>query len=204
VKPGAAPVHRLELRLRELAQLFNSMDPAPFLEKDLDRDAEDYIASWAMQCPADSRFHITIHLQQMPAEADAGNLIAESIHNFFGYKAELAQRELTGLLRQGRTSLLIGLGFLALCLAAANAIAEYASGTFLVLGRESLTIAGWVAMWRPIQIFLYEWWPVNRRRRVYLQLSHAQVHVSEARPPRAPTEAKAAATGAAKKPPPPS
>ena len=28
------PVHRLDLRLRELAQLFNSLDPAPFLDRD--------------------------------------------------------------------------------------------------------------------------------------------------------------------------
>jgi len=35
-----------------------------------------------------------------------------------------------------------------------------------------------VAMWRPIQIFLYEWWPINRRRKVYLALGRAQVHVA--------------------------
>ena len=47
---ASAPVHRLELRLRELAQLFNSLDPAPFLDRDLADDAEDYIESWAMVC----------------------------------------------------------------------------------------------------------------------------------------------------------
>ena len=30
--------HKIELNLREVAQLFNTMDPAPFPEKDLDSD----------------------------------------------------------------------------------------------------------------------------------------------------------------------
>lgn len=168
-----APVHRLELRLRELAQLFNSMDPAPFLERDLDRDAEHYIESWAMTHPPASRFHITLHLQQQPSQTEPERSIADAIHNYFRYKAELALRELRQLLRQGRTSLLIGLAFLAACLAAANAIVPDSSGHLLTIVREGLTIIGWVAMWRPIQIFLYDWWPVLRRRRTYQSLGRA-------------------------------
>src|SRR5690349_10290158 len=70
----SAPPHRLDLRVRELAQLFNSLDPSPFLNRDLDRDAEEYIESWALEFPAGSRYHITVHLQQPPAEADAQTL----------------------------------------------------------------------------------------------------------------------------------
>ena len=171
------PIHRLELRLRELAQLFNSLDPAPFLDRDLARDAEDYIESWAMEYPPDSRLHIHVHLQKLPAEADPETLITESIHHYFAYKGELARRELHRLLSQGRESLLIGLAFLAACLLGASAVYQYASGALLMFGRESLTIAGLVAMWRPIQIFLYDWWPINRRRRVYRALAHAQVRI---------------------------
>jgi len=171
------PVHRLELRLRELAQLFNSLDPAPFLDRDLAREAEEYIESWAMEYPPGSRLHIHVHLQKAPTEADPGTLIAESIHHYFAYKGEIARRELHRLLAQGRESLLIGLAFLAACLLAATVVDQYASGALLKFGRESLTIAGWVAMWRPIQIFLYDWWPISRRRRVYRSLAHAQVRI---------------------------
>jgi hypothetical protein len=31
---------------------------------------------------------------------------------------------------------------------------------------ESLLIFCWVANWRPIEIFLYEWWPIIRRQSV--------------------------------------
>ena len=42
---GEMKIARIQLRLRELAQLFNSMDPSPFLDRDLDADAEEFIVS---------------------------------------------------------------------------------------------------------------------------------------------------------------
>ncbi|HYF36884.1 MAG TPA: hypothetical protein VD994_16425 [Prosthecobacter sp.] len=39
----------IEVKLTELAQLFNSMDPSPSHERDLDQDAEDFIVSWARE-----------------------------------------------------------------------------------------------------------------------------------------------------------
>ena len=35
----------IEVKLTELNQLFNSMDPSPFHERDLDHDAEEFIVS---------------------------------------------------------------------------------------------------------------------------------------------------------------
>ena len=172
------PVHRIELRLQELAQLFNSMDPTPFIHKDLDRDAEEFIESWALEFPQDSRFQITVHLGQMPPE-DPTALVTEAIHNYFDYKSELARRAVRLLLVEGRRSLVIGVVFLALCLLGAEALSTFTTGTFLKIVHESLTIGGWVAMWRPMQIFLYEWWPLVRRGRIYRSLSRAQVRVSQ-------------------------
>jgi hypothetical protein len=169
-------VHRIELRLNELSQLFNSMDPTPFHHKDLDRDAEEFIESWALEYPQASHFHITVHLAQMPPE-DPTALVTEAIQNYFTYKAGVSRRMVTVLLREGRTSLLIGLAFLSTCLLMADLLTPLASGTFLKILRESLTIGGWVAMWRPMQIFLYEWWPLMRRNRIYHNLGLAQVRV---------------------------
>ncbi len=166
------------MRVRELAQLFNSMDPTPFHHKDLDPNAEQFIESWALEFPPDSRLHITLHLEKMPPDGDPTELVAEAIHNYFAYKAELVRRELNQLLAQGRVSLLIGLAFLTACLLMAEAMAALATSTFLNIVRESITIGGWVAMWRPLEIFLYDWWPLVRRRRTYAGISRAQIRVS--------------------------
>lgn len=171
------PSTHLDLRVHALAQLFNSLDPTPFLNKDLDREAEAFIENWAMAHPPKSRLHITVHLATKPEEADPEALVAEAIHNYFGYKSRLVRGELSQLLRQGRASLFIGLVFVTVCLLAADAVGQPGSGTAATIARESLTIVGWVAMWRPLQIFLYDWWPLVRRIRIYKSLKASQVRV---------------------------
>jgi hypothetical protein len=52
-----------------------------------------------------------------------------------------------------------------------------APGPVAQVVEESLLIFGWVANWRPIEIFLYEWWPIVRRRNLYQRLSAAEVEL---------------------------
>lgn len=174
-KPSEA--HHLELRVRDMAQLFNSMDPTPFHNKDLDCDAEAFIETWAQGFDSHSALSLTIHLENFPTEGDPGALLNEAIHNHFDYKARQVRHSLSYLFRQGRASLLIGVAFVTLCLLVADAIAQLGKGTSIAIARESLTIVGWVAMWRPLQIFLYDWWPLLRRIRIYEMLVDATIRV---------------------------
>lgn len=175
-KRPSTPQH-LELRVRELAQLFNSMDPTPFHNKALDREAEAFIETWARGLPLQGTLHLTLHLQQLPPEGDPSALVTEAVHNHFADKTNQVRRDLSDLFWQGRISLLIGVAFVALCLLAADAIGKLGTGTAHTIARESLTIVGWVAMWRPLQIFLYDWWPLAKRMRIFKALAHAQVRV---------------------------
>jgi hypothetical protein len=176
------PIHHLPLRVREIEQLFNSMDPTPFLNKDLDPAAEAFIESWASGFPACSCFHLTIHLEKWPAEEARVEMLTRAIHNHFSYKTELARNALKSFLRQGRISLVIGIGFVSICLLIADTIGKLgAQSVHYNIARESLTIVGWVAMWRPLQIFLYDWWPLQKKIRLYENLSNAQVKVIQGR-----------------------
>lgn len=179
MKQKHPPIHQVELRVAELSALFNSMDPTPFHHRDLDRDAVEFLENWALEFSQKSHFLINIHIEKMPPD-DPAPLLAEAIRNYFEYKSTLAKRTLRRLFREGRLSLLIGVGFLTLCLVGADALSAFESNTFLRLLKESLLIGGWVAMWRPIQIFLYEWWPIVRKRRIYRNLGHAKIHVVQA------------------------
>jgi hypothetical protein len=173
------PVQSLELRVHKLQQLFNSLDPSPFLTKDLDRSAEAYIESWALPLARGTRLQLTIHAEQIESSQAASELMADAIHNHYGYKADMVRAQLRQLLRQGRISLAIGLAFVALCLLAAETLTHPGQGPLGSIARESLTIIGWVAMWRPVQIFLYDWWPVMERIHVYENLKYARVTVLE-------------------------
>jgi hypothetical protein len=44
--------------------------------------------------------------------------------------------------------------------------------------RESLLIGGWVAMWRPLEVFLYEWWPIRAEARLYDRLAAMPVRIA--------------------------
>jgi len=159
-----------------MGQLFNSMDPSPFIEKELDSDAEEFIVSLAHEFPPKAQIRLRIYLNQWPGE-DPKELIATAVHNHFAHRAKITDLEFKRLLRQGRTSLFIGLLFLAACLLLTKLLLGGEAGTWAAVARESLTIAGWVAMWRPMQIYLYDWWPLLRRGRIYSKLSHMPVEV---------------------------
>lgn len=180
MKPHHPATHQIELRLVTLSQLFNSMDPTPFHHRDLDRDAVEFLESWALEFPQGSQFRIIVHIEKMPPD-DPSALVTEAMHNYFEYESTLAKRNVRLLLSEGRTSLFIGLGFLAICLIGADLLTLFTTNAFFRILKESLLIGGWVAMWRPLQIFLYDWWPVMRRHRVYRNLGRARVQVLPAK-----------------------
>jgi len=179
VKSSAQPTHShsISLRVHDITQLFNSMDPSPFIEKDLDEKAEAFIVGWAQEFPSNAKIKLRVHLEQWPSEGDPKELIRQAVHNHFAHLTELNRLEFKALMKQGRTSLLIGLCCLAISLVSSKMLTHGEAGTWASILRESLTIAGWVAMWRPMQIYLYDWWPLRRRGRLYDKLSRMPVEV---------------------------
>jgi len=98
-------------------------------------------------------------VNQVGAHGDAQHLVETAVHHYFAYRAKLNRLEFRHLLKQGRTNLIIGLVFLSLCLLTSELLLQEGTRSLSIIARESLVIAGWVAMWRPIRIFLYDWWP---------------------------------------------
>lgn len=166
----------IQLKLRDMNQLFNSMDPSPFIERDLDDDAEEFVVSWAQEFPSKVPVRLRIYLDQWPTE-DPKEMIRTAVHNHFSHRAQIARLEFKRLLKQGRTTLLIGLLFLAACLITSRILLRGEAGTWAAVVRESLTIGGWVAMWRPMEIYLYDWWPLRQRIGTFTKLSRMPVEV---------------------------
>lgn len=174
----------VEVHLRELRALFNSLDPAPFLDKDLDEEAEQYIVGAVEEFPLGTPLKLVFHVPgTAPGDPDQP-LLADAIHGYFDYRAANAGRRLDLLLRQGRLSLLIGVGFLFACLAARGMVVGTLSGALRDILAEGLLISGWVAMWRPLQIYLYDWWPLVRHLRILRKISDLPVQLRvTGRPP---------------------
>jgi hypothetical protein len=168
----------IEVRVEEIAQLFDTLDPFPFRERDLDKHAEEYIVSWAREFPRNQPIKIIIHAPENELRSQHANQLSEALGRYFNYRAEAIGRDLNELFRVGRQSLLIGVAVLATCVLTARAVtAGLGAGNLSGIMRESLIILGWVANWKPIEIFLYDWWPLARHRDLYRRLAAATVEL---------------------------
>jgi hypothetical protein len=163
----------IELRPVELRRLFHHLDPAPYREKDLDPAVEEYVVEGFRDLGPERRPKILVHLTGAEAHSGEAQSLPDAVRRFFGYRAEQARIELRRLIRQGLASLMIGLSFLFVCLWLRKVVADRE------MLAEGLQIIGWVALWRPVQIFLYDWWPIYRRQRRFERIATLPVEVRE-------------------------
>lgn len=167
----------IEVRLKELNQLFDSLDPSPFAEKDLDPKAERYIVDSYREMPARLVRSLVVYLDQA---GDAGQeaVVAAAIREHFARQSRHLRQQLRLLIRRGLVSLGIGIAFLAAVFGISTALSGSLQGHPLApLFEQGLLIVGWVAMWRPLEIFLYDWWPVAGERRMHERLSGIDVRL---------------------------
>ena len=168
---------KIEINLSRLSQLFNSLDPSPFHERDLDHDAEEYIVDSAEEIPRQRPLCLVIHLPADQLPNVGSNDLGEAIHNYFDYRKTNEQRRLRLLFRDGRIALITGIAFLFCCVLLREVAFSFGNGTAYRIIGEGMLIIGWVAMWRPLEIFLYEWVPVRRRCRTLEKLSKMRVAI---------------------------
>jgi len=171
----------LDIRVGELRQLFNAMDPAPFRERDIDPNAETYIVEWAEEVRPDRPLGLAVHLARERATPEGASMLRESVDEHFRRRAAATRVRLRRLFRVGRVSLVIGLAFLMVALV----VGEFVSGVMSKdswgsLAKESFVIGGWVALWRPLEIFLYDWWPIRAEARTYDRLGEMDVRLVDA------------------------
>ncbi|TRU67955.1 MAG: hypothetical protein EWV55_24245 [Microcystis viridis Mv_BB_P_19951000_S69] len=166
----------IEIKLNQLQQVFNSLDPSPFLDRDLDDNAENYIINSVDEFPLNTPLKLVFYLPSTEQNT-ARHLLPSALHNYFDYRQQGEQRKLRTIWRQGRISLIIGLSFLFVCLSLSELIGRFGSDTFIHFLEEGLLISGWVALWRPLEIFLYEWWPVSHQQKIFVKLAYIPIEI---------------------------
>jgi hypothetical protein len=173
--PRSAPSGEIQVRVPDIGELFNPMDPSPLRQKDLDPDVEEFIVSWGRELPRTIPLSLIVRVEQDAAEAEAAEA-AGAVRAFFAQHTVVNERRLRQLFRIGRTSLAIGIGFLAISTAVGQFLVSTGSGSALTEGLGgALEIGGWVAMWRPLSIFLYDWWPLAADIRLFRRLAEMPV-----------------------------
>jgi hypothetical protein len=172
----------IEARVAEPHRIFHPLDASPYRDRLLDPRVEEYIVHRAAAVPRGATVGLIVHLDRPPRPAEAEELTI-GIRQCFARRGAAARRELGELFRHGRISLVIGLVFLATLTGVAEALALATDGSgFAGIVRESLVIGGWVAMWHPLEVFLYDWWPIRARATRYDRLATMPIGIRVAEP----------------------
>lgn len=162
---------RIDVHVGEIRQLFNSMDPSPFRERDLDPRAEAYIVDSARELSRHASLRLAVSLSGTASTSEDMAALPQAVHDYFAQRGVATRTGLRRLLRTGGWSLLIGVSFVA----ASTLIGNWV-GVGSVL-HESFIIGAWVALWRPLEILLYDWWPILADARLFDRLATMAVEV---------------------------
>ena len=166
----------VELRIENIALLFDPLDPFPTPSRDLSRATEEFIVGWARELLRGAQIRLVLHVSSL-GKHDASE-VQTAFSNHFRQRERGLKGDISELFRVGRTSLMIGLATLTVCVLLGQAASILLGpGSASRILSEGLIILGWVANWRPLEIFLYDWWPLAQRRRLFRRLSDAPVEV---------------------------
>lgn len=167
----------IEIKLSSVMQLFNSFDPSPFHEKELDSVAERYIVETVKDFPQKTRFKMNIYLPPDIATTDRAMKIPSAVQNHFEYKMLVAERKFRSHFRHGRSTLLIGLTFLTIALVARQLVSSMNDHLVAQILSDAFLIIGWAAMWEPVTVLLYELWPLIQLKKTYEKISRMEIAI---------------------------
>ncbi|MCB0341762.1 MAG: hypothetical protein H6626_00885 [Pseudobdellovibrionaceae bacterium] len=167
----------VDLRVSRSDQLFDVRDPAPFRERDLDDDAVDYIVGSLRELGVSTPAKLVISVAESETQGIGEEAIRNAIHAFFDFETILVRRRLQQTFSEGQIALAIGLAVMFTFIFGSHLIGEPEKDLLRRLAYEGLNVMGWVAMWHPINIMLYSWWPIVGTLRVMQKLSKIDIEI---------------------------
>lgn len=167
-------IYSIDLQFHDFRQLYDGRDPAPFDERDLDEDLVHYLLMSFEEIPGNQQVKLTLFGPSDQGSESQYEAFTDALHQYFRHEARKTRNEMSQLFRQGRLALLLGSLFLAVCAGLATQLSQDAT-IFRRAAAEGLIVLGWVALWKPLNIFLYEWWPFRRRMKMYEALAKIPV-----------------------------
>ncbi len=173
----------IDIQLKTSRQLFDGRDPAPFRERDLDEHAVDYLVGAVLELPRNAAVKLVFWISDEPMPQLPDATLIEAVRAHFGHEEAHLDRKLRQHFRRGQLFLLVGLTVLVAFLTLAELTSAMPPGHVRQVFREGLVITGWVAMWRPLEVLLYDWWPLLQDRRLRRRLREAPTEVHHARAP---------------------
>jgi hypothetical protein len=163
----------VDVRIDSIDQLFDNRDPSPFRERDLDPGLAEYLRDASEDLKAQGPFRIVFWLDRLSPPGE----VEHAVRSHFEDVLERLRRRSHLRRRTGQIALLIAVSLLVTLLSLAHLLSGILTGAMGAALREGLVIAGWVVMWRPVEVLLYDWIPAWRERKVISRVLHAPIDI---------------------------
>ena len=165
----------VSVRVRRLGQLFNSFDPSPFWDRDLDQHAAEFIEGEFLDRPRDRPW--ALNVTTLDAEGFVEHDVQEAVKRYYARSADSTRRRTRERYRIGQWSLALGIAVFAICMLAREIIGDLYSGPAPMALDEGLIVLAWIALWLPTEQFVCDIQPLIRERRLFERLAHLRVRV---------------------------
>ncbi|GAA1057833.1 hypothetical protein GCM10017608_02350 [Agromyces luteolus] len=186
---GLEPAAVVSLELHDHAELFEAPELAPLDGRYESRSGVDRILDDPGVTANGPRIVLDLrlpdHAPTSTSPAPDAAAIAGALRGYSRQRITALDARLARIRRRGLIELVAGSIFLAACLALSGVLATVSDGSFWVTEflAEGLVIVGWIALWHPVDLLLFEPWTHRRERGVLRRLSSAQVRIARTSEP---------------------
>ena len=135
---------------------------------------EEFLIEEAEKLPRRNEINLLLQFEERQPSIESD--IGESIHRHFTYSTQRTVLSVRTIFKLGWISLLTSIMFLILMFSIAFSItALLPDNAVMTTLRELFIILGWVALWRPADLLLYDWRSVRRRGKLLARLAQCKV-----------------------------
>jgi len=166
----------IEIDLESPEKLYDRRDPSPIKGRDLNEELADYIFNSVSEIPLKYEVILKLSFNSEESSSYPSDKIRLSIHNYFKMEEHYQKLELRRTIKKGFKGLFVGLFFLFIAIFISHLL-EAREHFILSFISEGLHVLGWVSMWHPMNIFLYEWWPIKDRIRLLEKTVRMQTEI---------------------------
>ena len=163
----------VDIKLASIEHVFDNRDPAPFRERDLDPQLVEYLVGAAEDLVSRERFRVIFWLDKLCSSGE----IELPYRAYFQFEIERLERARRRQRRAGWVTLFLAIISIVVLVSLSEVVARVITGSIGAGLKEGLVISGWVLMWRPIEVLVYDSIPWRRSRRVLRRLLAMPIEV---------------------------
>lgn len=150
----------IDVHINNIDHFYNYLDPSPEDEKDLDEETEAYIREAVEDLTLEEREHAKIVLYLSDLLYDnmkRRENMEKAVNANFAYRLTHEERKYKFALERGKRYLVRGLFFLVICVFLSTVLPRLILENDINLAfAQSFVVIGWVALWKPVEFYLYD------------------------------------------------